>query len=384
MNRHVLPRALCACLLVLCLLPGWARALAGQAVRIEPAQAGDAIRYPQLAGMENAFVQDSINASVAKLGDIALHEGTNKGQGTGVAVTFEAWLLTADGVPAVFSAVLAAEGKMPNGRIGHRYTPMMFDLRSGQQLSAAEIFTSREEAQAFFDGMVEEISRRDEYSYVDMSAAVPVPLDRTVLTDGGLRILYPAGGFQMLSGRSGAFDFALTEAEGVLNISDGSLLARLDVWRSSRLDGAKERLEAALAARKLPGLPGVLGGDIGRLAAAHKELTDPEAFLTGEQYFLEAPAFRGVSLIVKEGEKAVSGVLMRRGNLLGLAIGGADKASCRAALGEECSELPLDAAAAQQYGMEPGSALVRDYGAVRLMAAFDERDTLAALYISVQ
>lgn len=342
------------------------------------------ISYPQLTGMSNTFIQDKINTAIMEAGEIPAYTGILQTLGgTGVTVSYESWLLTKAGEPAVLSLVITAEGKMLNGRIGHRAIPMMFDLKTGEKIGADALFASVEQAQAFFDEWVQRQSDMGDYTYIDLSMATPAPVDRAVLTDSGLRLYYPQDGFVMLSGRTGAFDFHFDEAESVLARDEGSLIASLDAWQQYALDGkTAERLEAQAQKGMLPGVPDVMGQDVSGLVEQYKKMTDPEAYLGGEQYVLEAPAFRGVSLVVKDGEQAVSGILAKRANLYGLATGKATKEECLKALGAGYTELPMDESAAAQYGMPKGHALIKQIGNYQLMLGFDDAGTLRAAYLS--
>lgn len=369
---------------VLALPNAWASGVAVETVAVQAE--GGAIAYPRLAGMPNVFLQDKINAAIEAEADISAYTALSKQKGgTGVTLSYESWLLAQDGVPAVLSLVIQAEGKMLSGRVGHRFLPMMFDLKTGEKIDGRTLFSRPEEAQAFLDGWVENDSGLGEYTYLDLSAALPVPLDRAVLTDSGIRLCYPENSFIMLSGRSGAFDFHFDELESVLAHGEGSLIASLDAWRRYQPDHeTAQRLEADVQRGVLPTLPDVMGKDIQALVDAYKEMTDPEAHLDGERYDLEAPVFRGVSLVVGEGQGSVTGILTRRANLYGLATGSADRKSCLALLGGDYTELPMDGQAAAQYGMPQGVALVRQAGAYRLMLGFDGGDILRAVYLSKQ
>ena len=108
-------------LLFVCILVSGASALAQQEgvqiTFIEKKEGGSSLRYPQLQGLPNTFVQDTINRAIFEKGGIALHEVTMTSpaqQGaTGVLVSSEAYLLTEESQPAVLSLVILAEGKCP-------------------------------------------------------------------------------------------------------------------------------------------------------------------------------------------------------------------------------------------------------------------------------
>lgn len=373
------------CALVFGLAQGLAAgAAAGAQIETVTVSSGESrLAYSKLSGLANGFIQDKVNAAIMETAEIPAYTRLMQAPGgTGVTLSHESWLLTAGGEPAVLSTVVLVEGKMLNARIGHRAIPMMFDLKTGEKLTADALFASTEQAQAFFDEWVQHQSDMSDYTYIDLSQAVPAPVDRAVLTDSGLRLYYPQDGLVMLSGRSGAFDFHFDEIADVLRFTEGSLIASLDVWDEYTLgDKTARRLEDAAQKGVLPGVPDVMGQEIDSLVEACREMTDPEAFPGGEQYFLEAPAFRGVSLVVKDGEQAVGGILAKRANLYGMAAGKALKEECVKLLGEGYTELPMDESAAQHYGMPEGTALTKKMGAYQLMLGFDGAGILRAAYL---
>lgn len=342
------------------------------------------IAYPKIKGLSNAFIQDKINDAMKDVANITGYESLAQAPGgSGVTVSHESWLLEVQGQPAVISTVVQAEGKMLNGRIGCIAYPMMFDLRSGEKISADAIYTSKERAQAFFDQWAERYSHMDEYTYLDLSMLTPVPIDRVVLTDSGMRCYYPQDSLVMLSGRTGSFDFHFNEVEEILNRSDGSLIASLDVWHEYRAgEKTATRLNESVQKGCLPGVPDVMGKNITELLKTYKELNDPEALAGGEQYFPEAPAFRGISLAVRDGSETVNGILARRIDLYGLATDQATKKDCIKLLGEGYTELTMDQNAAEHYGMPAGTALTKTIGSYQLLMGFDENDILRAVYLS--
>ena len=378
-------------LLSLCLLFAGITLASGQqaAPKIEmvTGQAGSsALSYPRLTGMPNLFVQDKINSKIAEKGNIAQHEVTMNSpapQGArGVNVWCEAYILSGSGEPAVFSVVVFAEGKMPGGRLGYEATPMMFDLKTGDEISADALWTDSFQAQVFFDSWVENEPSLALNTYVDPYSALPVPIDRAMLTPYGINIYYPPGTYVLLSDRAGVFSFYFHEVKTILNTGESSLLFPLDAWADVMVNAETAgRVFEAAASGQLPGIENVIGRGIAEVVAQFKELTDSEAFLSGERYVLEDARFRDVYVTVLDGV-TVEGILARRMNLFGLIIGEATKAACIKTLGEPLLQLVMDEPLAQQYAMQIGTAAIYQAGDYRIMLAFNADDVLSTIYLA--
>lgn len=378
-------------LLFVCILVSGASALAQQEgvqiTFIEKKEGGSSLRYPQLQGLPNTFVQDTINRAIFEKGGIALHEVTMTSpaqQGaTGVQVSSDAYLLTKESQPAVLSLVILAEGKMPNGRLGYTATPMMFSLADGSEISPDVLWTDKQKAQDYLDAWVEDISQKDIFTYSDLSGAVPVPLDSVMLTDTGIRVYYPLESFTQLSGRAGAFSYYFYEVAGILQTGEDSLLGTLDAWKSTQVSSeTKGLIESTLAGGMLPGIPKVMRQSIREVSQQYKELTDSEAFITGERHVLEDAVFRDVSLIVPFRGEEITGILTRRISLFGLETGRTENQAVAQVLGEPETTLPLDADTAAQYAMVAGTASFYSMGEYRLMLNFDTDGILQSVYLS--
>ncbi len=347
------------------------------------------LTYPSLQGLANTFVQDTINSKIVEKGNIALHEITMTSpaqQGaTGINVTSEAYLLTAEGAPAVLSLAIRAEGKMPNGRLGYTVTPMMFSLLDGSELSSESLWVNKEDAQQYLDNWVEEQSQKDIFTYSDILDAVPVPTDQVMLTETGIVLFYPPDTFTFLSGRSGAFSFYFYELKDILQSEEGTLLSTLDTFQQAKAqENSGEIIREECTRGNLPGIPDVMGKSIKELITQYKELTDSEAFVTGDRYILEDAAFRDVSLVVPFESEQVAGILTHRINLYGLTTGTSDSAACVAVLGQPDTSLSLDEDTAARYAMPTGTASFYTMGEYRLMLGFDQRDILQSVYLSTE
>ncbi|MDD4710695.1 MAG: hypothetical protein PHD27_05475 [Eubacteriales bacterium] len=357
-------------------------------IELKSQQAGSSgLSYPYLTGLPNLFVQDKINLQISEKGSIVLHEATLNSpllQGAqGVKVWSEQHILSSVGVPAILSVVIFAEGKMPGGRLGYEATPMMFDLATGDEILSDALWTSREEAQEFFDKWVEEESSLNLNTYIDPDSALPVPIDYAVLTPYGVDVHYPPNTYTLLSDRSGVFSFYFHEIKTILNTAESSLLHRLDILADSQVTLlTKEKVMEAVAGGWLPGIGQVIGRKIDDVVAQYKELTDNEAFLSGEMYVLEDARFRDIFLTVLDGT-TVEGILARRMNLFGLVTGATTRQTCIEILAEPLMQITLDEPLARQYAMQTGTAALYRAGSHTLMLAFDAGDVLHTVYLAL-
>ena len=293
--------------------------------------------------------------------------------GSGTKISSEACILTSEGVPYIFSALISVEGRLISGMRGHEYIPLMFFLETGEPVETNDIFNSC--AQEKIDEWLDD--ELDNMSFYDISEAFPVPINRSVLTKTGITISYPQNSFKFLSDRSAAFSFYYYELEDMLNLSDGSLLSKLDVFNLDNSELDKENLSKG----ELPNVPNILGKPIQEVLENYKELTDPERFVSAERYVLEAPEFRSIYPIVNDGDTAVSGILAKRMAIAGCVIDISKKQDIIKSFGEPIAVLPLEGVAAEQYFVPEGEGLMYNFNGFSVMITIDKQDVFTALLI---
>ena len=113
------------------------------------------VAYPQLKGMADEEIQTKINDDIVLSSGVANHLVTLATLGDspwGLKVDYEVTMLTED----VFSAVMNAQGKMPDGREGQAYAALTYDLATGERLSMDKLFKDVDAAVAWMEAEAEE------------------------------------------------------------------------------------------------------------------------------------------------------------------------------------------------------------------------------------
>lgn len=376
-------------LCVVLLLMGWLTALAQQAdIIIEDVtqrQGESFVSYPQLSGMPNTFVQDSINRAIVADGGIpgylaALPAMTDPAA-TGLTVQSQAQVLpTSTG--GLLAVRLDAQGRIGPGRPGHAVVPLMYSLTTGQRVTAADLFADPAMAAVELEAMIARDIEPDVSAYLSADALYPLPMDRLLVDETGITFYYDQAQYTTLSGRSGAVHFLYHELRPLLRMGEGSLLG--DILQSmprAPLAEAAEAIGRAVHAGRLPGLMVALGDSLEEALAAHPLLMDPEAFPAGEKYQPEDAHWRGSVLIASAGQ--VTGIMSHRMNLYGLITGEATQSLVEQALGQPTASLPLDEQAAVSYNMIPGKLDRYDMQGRILSFNYDSSGTLQTIWLSV-
>lgn len=344
------------------------------------------VTKPLLAGMDNAFVQDSINAGIEQEGNYAFLLATLRAladaQQSGLKVDSTALLLGPDDAHTVLSLRVDQAGRIGPGRPGYAIQPMMFRLSSGEPVSAADIFTDVAAAQAALELEVVSQVVPDMSNYLDASSLLPLPIDRLMLDEVGVNFFYHSEQLALLSGWPASLHFTYAELAELLQQGEGSLLHALGIrdWLTLNQENA-QRVAQAVSQGMLPGLPVQLGQAVSDIRASHPLMVDPEAFPGGSKLQLEDGRFRGVVLTVNEGETALGGIISRRFACYGLVAGSSARQDVLAALGEPGSSLQLDQAAAERYGLLPGLLDSYQHGDNQLSLSYDASGLLRALWL---
>ncbi|NLX83780.1 MAG: hypothetical protein GXZ04_08245 [Clostridiales bacterium] len=335
------------------------------------------IELPRLDGLSNAFVADSINKAIQDAAQQHLNTLLILDAGTegNLKVTQQNWLMKASNGHDLFSVLLTAQGRMPNGRLGYQTIPLMFDLANGQPVGAKDIFLDEAKAREWIEDNLEEVFSQDLSNYLDVEALRPAPLDRLLVTDTGIGLYYPENSMSWLSGRSASIYYLYHELEPLLNLTEGSLLNALQVPALLKPNEQKieDQIQEAVRIGYLPGLPVKLGDSLEQVISQHSLLHDPEGFPDGEKYQLEDDLFRGTVLLSRDGE-TISGIISQRMNLFGLITGQwATQEDTDNALSSPFITLPLTKEGAALYGLQEGimSTYLLDQHELRLVFGGD-------------
>lgn len=341
------------------------------------------VTYPQLNGLDNTFVQDTLNAAIKE--KIQPHLNTllvlQSGTAGELKVVARAEIFEHSMGQHVLAVLLKAEGRMPNGRSGYQAIPMMYSLADAQEIPVSQILTDVDEARAHIEQDLDGQFADELSNYLDISALSPFPIENYLLTQTGITFFYPENSLSWLSGRSASITYLYHELKPMLNLEEGSLLSGLNIKLLNHGNEiSPEDIKNTVAGGSLPGLDVRLGDTIESAIAKNKLQYDAEGFPTGEKYQLEDDTFRGTKIIANS-EELVTALLSTRMNLYGLITGVTNRQETLTALGQPVLEMEMSQASAEQYGLPEGKLLTYPQEGTDLKLYFDASDTLYAIWI---
>ena len=377
-------KTLCILMLLLALAPP---ALAQTQVDEVRTQIGENyVTYPQLAGMADETVQKKINDDIVLSSGVTNHLVTLATLGDspwGLKVDYRVALLE-DGV---FSAVINAQGKMPDGHEGQAYSALTYDLTTGERLSLDKLFEDVDAAVAWMEAAAEESLGQELNGYMEYSDLTPLPREAFTLDADGITFWYPSNQLRLMSGYSGACQFFYSELAGFFLTGEDELPAQIGAVQAplSRQE-ARKAIEDAVAAGELPHIPVALGDRMTDVVDRYRLLRTPDEFPGGRYYVLEEPVFREVLVISDAiqtgyGASVVEGVQMRRGDLCALLIGQAVREDWRAILGDPDETMIFTDSMAYDYGLPVGESDVYHFGEHELRLHADADGVLRAVQL---
>lgn len=345
--------------------------------------AGSGVHYPQLSGMANAQLQESVNARILAEGHVETYLNRLPllmQNPTGMTVDYDA-TLTGD----IFSCVLSAEGALTEGRPTHVWHTLNIDLTTGEDITLADLFLDPDAALEALTDYLDWTVSPALSAHLQNSSLTPLP-EAFALSAAGLTLYYPIGQLSTLSDRAGAITVLWYELREHLRLGEGSVLRRIgaEAMVVAPAEGRRSVAEA-LSEGALPGIPVSLGGSVKDAVDAHRMLTDADLYQDGRMFALEDAAFRQVWLLtdaLTEGweHSVISGIRADRFNLCGL-YPGLSWPQVSAILGQPDAEVALDPEQAEAYRLETGVSRYYSLGAVRLRLHFDEAEALTSLFL---
>ena len=366
---------------------GKAEALqAAQITEVSTAIGDNSVRYPQLAGMADAQVQQTINDAIvekAKIAQRLVTLGVLQGGGSGLTVDYDAYV-----GGGIFSAVINAVGVMENGRSGQSYTGLCFDLATGEPVSLSALFTDVDGAVAQMEATLEDTYLDELSSYLAYAELTPLPTDNFSLDADGITFYYPADQFSLLSGYCGAAQFNYDEISDFLRTDEGSLPVAMGILPQTLTDAEmKAKIEQAAKDGTLPHVRATLDEPMTDLIEKYRLLRQPDQYPGGKYYQLEAPMFRQI-LVLSDAltsgyeNSVVEGIMSFRTNLYGIQTGVTPRDRWLAVLGNPQSTVVFDEELAYDYGLSVGTADYYTIGSRQLLLYADESDTLYAIRLS--
>ena len=377
-------KTLCILLLLLALA---APALAQTQVDEVRTQIGENyVAYPQLTGMADEAVQKKINDDIVLSSGVANHLVTLATLGDspwGLKVDYQVKLLGEN----VFSAVINAEGKMPDGHEGQAYSALTYDLATGERLTLDALFEDVDAAVAWMEAAAEESLGQELSGYMEYSDITPLPREAFTLDADGITFWYPSDQLRLMSGYSGACQFFYSELAPFLLTEEDAVPTQIGAVQAPlSQQEARKAIEAAVTEGKLPHVPVTLGDRMTDVVDRYRLLRTPDEFPGGRYYVLEDPAFREILVISDAiqsgyGASVVEGVQMRRGDLCGLLIGQAVREDWHAILGEPDETMTFTDSMAYDYGLPVGESDIYHFGEHELRLHADTDGVLRAVQL---
>ena len=298
----------------------------------------------------------AINCAVYDEGGMKAYLGVlmRPGGSAGFQADFEAVL-----TDRLYAVRLSARGRMPVGPPSRRFEPFLFDWRTGRRLTLADVFESPDAAIAAVETYLSERVAPELSDYLETAELLPLPADRFLIANDTILFDYTPETYALLSG--GAGSVSLTLEELALITGEGEALLPFARMPFSPDENTARGIFADAAAGCFPGLwlsleqKAGLGAPLEEALRFGAKCLDSMHYPAGAALETENPFLRGILILTDENGERVQGYLARRGNLYGLAVGRADQAQVRAALGEPEASLPVSREAAEQWLTDEGT-----------------------------
>ncbi len=356
--------------------------------QVTPVKADNAygsVTYPVLQGLTDISIMDTVNKAIFDKAQIQTRLDTlnrlTEG-GWGLTVTYEASLKK-----NILSVNISALGEMENGRMGHVYTALAFDLATGKQLTLDDIFSDAEGAFSVMEQKLEEEVAPYLSGYMENDSLTPVPRDNFYLTPDYITFYYPQDQFSMLSGLSGGASFDYYELAETLNLSEGSPLSALEVGSSLEIsESTAEQVKNAVSEGVLPGIGAKIGDRLMDRLNQYRLLVEPDYYPGGRFFEVEAPELRSIWLLTDAltesyDSNQVLGIRADRVNLYGIRTGMTSIDSWREALGQPESTVELDDSTASDYRLPAGTSDYYTFGQNKLRLHADETGVLVSVQV---
>jgi|LSQX01.1.fsa_nt_gb hypothetical protein len=381
--KRLIHHSLFASILLVCLL-FVNSGLATQSVELEMTEFNDSkVEIPQLTGMDNSFVENTINeaikaAAADHLNTLSLLQSGTPGQ---LTVKGKYTVIPSRDGHDLLSILLTAQGRMPTGRPGHQQIPLSFDLANGQSVTAEQIFKDTAAAQTWFEVKVAEIFEETLSNYLDIEDLKPFPLERFLIDETGITFYYPDNTLTWLSGQTASIHFLYHEILDQLKLEEQSFLGNLGVLERLKPDEQSQaRIKDIVKDGRLPGFDIRLGEKMLDIQEQFGLLYDPEGFAEGESVQLEDDRYRE-TLLIAYGDGLLDGILSKRMNLLGLITGLSTQDDVQSVLGEPFTSLDMTDTAAALYKLPVGVMDVYPVEGVELRMYYQEDRVLYAVWI---
>ena len=345
---------------------------------------GSSVHYPQLTRLDDA-VRTAVNAAIMEKGQInarlsrmaALMNSPVK-----LNVSY-AYVLEGD----VFSCAILADGAVETSRATQVWASVNYDLRTGKEITFADLFINADDATAFIETYLDEQVAPELSAHLAAGSLTPIPETFTI-SPTGLTLYYDIDDFRTLSDRAGTVTILWCELREHLRLDHGTILGNFDVDDHIALGiDAPENIAFSLAEGAFTGVPATIGQPMQELIDRYALLTDPDIYEGGRMIALEDGAFRGVWLLTDAlteefDQSVVQGIRADRLNFHGLCTGNTTMDDWRAALGSPEITLTVDENRADSWRIVPGTSDYYTYGDYRLRLHADETGVLRSVFLT--
>ena len=345
---------------------------------------GSSIHYPQLTGLDPA-IQTAVNAAIMEKGQINARLSRMAALGSAPVKLNVSYAYTLQG--DVFSCAILADGAVTNSRATQVWATVNYDLRTGEEITFADLFVDADAATAFIETYLDEQVTPELSAHLAAGSLTPIPAEFTV-SPTGLSLYYDIDAFRTLSDKAGTVTILWSELREHLQLDQADPLMAIGAADHISL-GIEDDMMIAdmLQSGSFIGIPAPLGQPMQELINRYALLTDPDIYEGGRMIALEDGAFRGVWILTDAltedfDRSVVQGIRADRLNFYGLCTGDTTITWWREVLGEPDATLTVDETRAESWRIVPGTSDYYTLGDYRLRLHADENGVLRSVFLT--
>lgn len=345
------------------------------------------VYYPQVEGMEDAEVQEKVNAALL--------------QSTGAEALLARLPLTMHSAAPlqadyahqlmgdVLSVVVKAQGPVESDRATQVWYTANIDLTTGESITFEDIFVDAQAAQLAMAEALEWGVAPLLSAHLRNTQLTPLP-ETFGLSEAGLTLYYPMEQLSTLSDRAGTVYFNWCELLEHLKLGEGKILNRIGAEAMVTLDeSSAAAIRQTVESGMLPGIPVELGGSVQEAVDTHRLLMDPDLYENGRMMQLEGGAFLNVYLLTDSltdswENSVIQGIRADQMNLYGLMTDVTTQAEWRAVLGEPDATVEVDDTKAEANRILTGTSDYYNFDGVQLRLHANDEGVLTSLFISIR
>lgn len=345
------------------------------------------VYYPQVSGMEDAALQERVNAALLQsTGAEALLARLPLTMHSAAPLQADfTWQLLGDAL----TVVVKAQGPVLNDRATQVWHTANMDLTTGEAITFEDIFADAGAARLALTDYLEWGVAPQLSAHLRNSQLTPLP-ETFGISEAGLTLYYPMEQLATLSDRAGTVTIRWCEMLEYLQLGEGTVLNRIGAERMLTLDETSaEAIRVAAESGQLPGIPVKLGDSVQEAVDTHKLLIDPDLYENGRMIQLEDGAFQGVYLLTDSltdswEHSVVQGIRADQMNLYGLMTDVTTQAEWRSVLGEPDATVEVDEVKAEANRILTGYSDYYNFEGVQLRLHANDEGVLASLFISIR